>query len=375
MSNALMKPANQSAGAMDIATSRESADSQTQMIAAKHYPRDEDAASLRILRACERRGLAESAVYSYKKGDGVIEGASIRLAEVIAQNWGNLDCGWRVLRATETESEVQAHAWDLETNTRKVIVFNVPHFRQTRTGGYLLKDPREIYELQANNAARRIRACILSLIPGDITESAVAACEATMSKAIGKGLPERIKDIVEMFAGPGMLVTESMLEARLQTKRAAWTAAQVGQMGKLFVAIRDGFVNREDIPEFNVGQASQVQTEDTDTRHAEAVKPEPKTKEETPVVIFSPDEHAAEIGALKQRGLLATEALANDVDAQMEFSTIWDQISDVKNVTALKAIGGDIKKTGERFGDSLATMRDWYSWRMRELTGKIKVAK
>jgi len=263
MSSGLMKPANAAAGAMEIATSRESADSQTQMIAAKHYPRDENAALSRILRACERRGLAESAVYSYKKGEGVIEGASIRLAEVMAQNWGNLDCGWRVLRSTETESEVQAHAWDLETNTRKVIVFNVPHLRTTKTSSYLLKDPREIYELQANNAARRIRACILSLIPGDITESAVAACEATMSKATGKSLPERITDMVAMFAGPGMLVTESMLEARLQTKRAAWTAVQVGVMGKLFIAIRDGFVNRDDIPEFAVQDAAKEKKADT----------------------------------------------------------------------------------------------------------------
>ena len=256
MNSGLVKPGNTPSGAMEIATSRESADSQTQMIAAKHFPRDEDAALSKILRACERRGLAESAVYSYKKGDGVIEGASIRLAEVMAQNWGNLDCGWRVLRSTETESEVQAHAWDLETNTRKVIVFNVPHLRTTKTSSYILKDPREIYELQANNAARRIRACILSLIPGDITEAAVAACDATMSKAIGKSLPERITDMVAMFAGPGMLVTETMLEARLQTKRTAWTAAQVGQMGKLFIAIRDGFVNRDDIPEFVVQDAA-----------------------------------------------------------------------------------------------------------------------
>ena len=258
-----MKQENASSGAMEIATSRESAESQTQMIAAKRFPRDEDAALSRILRACERRGLAESAVYSYKKGDGVIEGASIRLAEVMAQNWGNLDCGWRVLRSTETESEVQAHAWDLETNTRKVIVFNVPHLRTTKTSSYILKDAREIYELQANNAARRIRACILSLIPGDITEAAVAACEATMSKAIGKSLPERITDMVAMFAGPGMLVTESMIEARLQTKRVAWTAAQVGQMGKLFIAIRDGFVNRDDIPEFVVQDSAKEKKMDT----------------------------------------------------------------------------------------------------------------
>jgi len=235
-------------GAMAIATSRQSADSQTQMIAAKHYPRDENMAMARILKACERKGLAEAAVYSYKKGDSVIEGASIRLAEVMAQNWGNMNCGFTVLDSSETESQVMAFAWDLETNTQKQLTFPVSHLRVTKSSSWLLKDPREIYETVANAAARRVRACILALIPGDVQDAALAACDATLNATTGKDLSQRVADMVAMFDELG--VTEKMIEARLQTPKAAWTSQQVIAMGRLYLSIRDGFLNRNEVPEF-----------------------------------------------------------------------------------------------------------------------------
>jgi len=267
----------QSSGAMAIATSRQSADSQTQMIAAKHYPRDEDAALARILKACGRKALAEAAVYSYKKGDSVVEGASIRLAEVLAQSWGNMNCGFTVLESNELESQVMAFAWDLETNTQKALTFPVAHIRVSGRGERrqvtTLTDPRDIYETVANAAARRVRACILALIPGDIQDAALEACAVTMRQVTGKELPERIVDMVAKFDQMG--ITETMLEARLQTPRAAWTAQQVVQMGKLFLSLRDGFVKQADIPEFADPDIVPV------AKSKEVAKTEPEPKQET----------------------------------------------------------------------------------------------
>ena len=45
-------------------------------------------------------------------------------------------------------------------------------------------EDRDIYELEANMSARRIRACILQMIPGDVTDAAVAACRMTASSGI-----------------------------------------------------------------------------------------------------------------------------------------------------------------------------------------------
>lgn len=59
--------------------------------------------------------------------------------------------------------------------------FQVRHWRDTKSGGYALKDSRDIYEKVANDGARRLRACILAVIPADVVETAVK--EALKAKA------------------------------------------------------------------------------------------------------------------------------------------------------------------------------------------------
>ncbi|BBP87435.1 hypothetical protein BsIDN1_10530 [Bacillus safensis] len=68
--------------------SRQAQEVQAAMVVAKKFPRDVYAAFERIKKACERKLLAESAVYEYPKGGSKISGPSIRLAEALAQNWG-----------------------------------------------------------------------------------------------------------------------------------------------------------------------------------------------------------------------------------------------------------------------------------------------
>src|SRR5262245_50625006 len=72
---------------------REVAEVQAAMAIAQKFPRNPIAAVDRILNECTRVGLAESAVYSFSRGGADIMGPSIRLAEVLARNWGNLSCG------------------------------------------------------------------------------------------------------------------------------------------------------------------------------------------------------------------------------------------------------------------------------------------
>ena len=162
---------------------RVSQEVQAQVVMAKRFPRDETAAAARILKACKRRSLAEQSQYSYTKGGTSINGPSIRLAEAMAQAWGNLDFGWQELERRPGESLVEAFCWDIETNTRRKQKFTVKHMRDTRSGGKPLKDEREIYEHIANQASRRLRACILSVIPGDVADDAVLSatrrCKAT----------------------------------------------------------------------------------------------------------------------------------------------------------------------------------------------------
>ena len=109
--------------------SREMEEVKGQIFMARQFPRNVFQAEQRILDACKRPSLAETAVYSYPRGGTRVEGPSIRLAEVLAQNWGNIAFGIKELEQRPGESVAMAYAWDLETNVRQEKVFTVPHSR------------------------------------------------------------------------------------------------------------------------------------------------------------------------------------------------------------------------------------------------------
>ena len=77
--------------AQAMATTRQAQEVQAAMIVAKRFPRNEEQSMDRILNACTRQSLAESAIYSYTRGGQEITGPSIRLAECIAQNRADLE--------------------------------------------------------------------------------------------------------------------------------------------------------------------------------------------------------------------------------------------------------------------------------------------
>jgi len=224
--------------ALVVATSQKGiAEVQAAMLVAQRFPRDVLECRDRIIRACQRPGLAEGAMYSYARGGTDITGPSIRLAEAIAQEWGNLDFGFRVIEQRPGESTVETFAWDLERNTRQTRTFQVPHKRYTKRGTYALEDPRDIYEMEANQGARRLRACILGIIPGDIVEDAIKECEETL-RAKADTSPENLKKMLATFEKYG--VTKEQVEARLQRKVEAITPVQMVGLIKVKNSLKDG---------------------------------------------------------------------------------------------------------------------------------------
>ena len=216
---------------------REVGEVQAALVIAKRFPRDERAAVDRILTACGRQRLAESAAYEYARGGQAITGPSIRLAEALAVNWGNMLSGVTELSRSGGVSECLAFAWDLETNTRDEKRFHVKHWRDTKKGGYALTDERDIYELVANSGARRKRACILSIIPGDVQEAALDQCAATLSAKVDV-TPERIASMVEAFEKFG--VSRAMIEKRVQRRLDTITPGLMLQLGRIYTSLADG---------------------------------------------------------------------------------------------------------------------------------------
>ena len=221
-----------------VASTRAAQEIQAAMIIAKRCPRDIEAAYARIIQACRRARFAENALYEYPRGGTQITGPSIRMAELLAQNWGNLDFGIIELEQRDGESTTMAYAWDLETNTRQTKIFQVKHERKARGGITKLDDPRDIYELVANMGARRMRACILGVIPGDIVDAAIEACELTLKTAEKEPLIDRVRKMSAAFLENG--VSAELLERRLGHKLAATSEIEMVRLRKIYVSLRDG---------------------------------------------------------------------------------------------------------------------------------------
>lgn len=222
--------------------SRELAEMQTKYMMAERFPRDERAAMDRVINAFSRTRLAERASYEYARGGSDISGPSIHSAQAIAQQWGNVEMGWReISRGVGIDgvpySEVEAFALDLQARVPSRIQFIVRHWRDTKKGGYALKDERDIYELCANMAQRRKRACILAILPQDVIDTAMEQAELTLKAKADTG-PEAMTKMVDAFGAYG--VTKEQIEKLIQRRLDAITAAQVIRLKRIYTSLRDG---------------------------------------------------------------------------------------------------------------------------------------
>lgn len=230
----------------EMMISRQAQEVQAAMVVAKKFPRDEYASIEKIKRTCQRSTLAEQAIYSYPKGGQNVSGPSVRLAEALAQNWGNIDYGIIELDQKDGKSEMMAYAWDLETNTRVTKIFNVEHKRDTKKGSYVLTDSRDIYEATANFGARRMRACILGVIPGDVVDMAVNECKETQKKGYGE-LPsqEKINKIEKLFK-KDFGVTKAQIEAYAGRNMGDFGADECTDLWGVYTALKNAQAKVED---------------------------------------------------------------------------------------------------------------------------------
>lgn len=247
----------ESLGAKQV-QSREMAETQAKYMMAQHFPRDVIGNMDKILNAFTRPNLAEKSQYQFARGGSDIVGPSIRAAEAIAQQWGNMEFGFRELARNVGAdgvpfSDVEAFAIDLESRNRRPLQFIVKHWRDTKGGGYKLKDERDIYELIANQAQRRVRACILAMIPGDVIDGAMQQAEVTLRTKADTS-PEAMAKMVEAFAPFG--VTKEHIEKRIQRRLDTIQPAQVVMLKRVYASLRDDMSTPGDWFDIEPGQAA-----------------------------------------------------------------------------------------------------------------------
>ena len=225
-------------GTVAIEASRAIAEAQGKLVIAKRFPRDEVAAFAKAMEACQRPAMAEKAFYSFPRGGPKVEGPTIRFAEELARCWGNIDYGIKELSQDYGKSEMQAYAWDLETNAQSVQNFTNPHQREVGKKMQTLTSQRDIYENNANMATRRLRSRILAILPSWFVEECIAECKRTIAGNNDTPLIDRVKKMVLQFAKLG--VTQEQIEARLKHKVDTMTIDDFTDYIGIYNAIKNG---------------------------------------------------------------------------------------------------------------------------------------
>lgn len=225
-------------GTVAIEASRAIAEAQGKLVIAKRFPRNEVEAYAKAMEACQRPTMAAKAFYSFPRGGQTVAGPTIRFAEELARCWGNIDYGIKELSQDDGKSEMQAYAWDLETNAQSVQNFTNPHQREQGKKMVALTSQRDIYENNANMATRRLRSRILAILPSWFVEDAIEECKKTLAGHNDAPLIDRVKKMVVQFAKMG--VTQEQIEKRLKRKIDTMNADDFTTFIGIYNAIKQG---------------------------------------------------------------------------------------------------------------------------------------
>lgn len=210
---------------------------------AREFPRDIEGAVVRMRQACGTQALANRAFYSLPRAGGRVEGSTVHLARELASCWGNIDYGIRELRRDDEagESEMQAWAWDQETNVRSSRSFVVPHARMKNKRREALTDLGDIANNNNSVAARAVRETIFTVLPVWFVAEAEDIANAVLrgEHPSNQQQPQdAAEQIVSGFAGWG--VSLSQLEGYVGLPREEWTPQTIGALRVLGGEINRG---------------------------------------------------------------------------------------------------------------------------------------
>lgn len=215
---------------------------QSAIVIAKRFPRSEDGAFEKLMKAASRPAFAEDAAYSFPRGGATVSGPSINLAREAARVWGNIRYGLEIIRDDEESRQIRGWAWDVETNTKTTAEdeFKKLVQRKQKGGGtlWVKPDERDLRELTNRRGAILMRNCLLQLLPKDLVEDALSRCAATLQGKAKEDPDGARKKIILAFSE--LNVTPEMLEAKIGHALAQCSPAEIAELRQIYKSIADG---------------------------------------------------------------------------------------------------------------------------------------
>lgn len=212
--------------------------------------------------------------------DQMISGLSVRMAEIIANAWGNLRVATRIIGNDGKTITAQAVCHDLETNV--AISQEVKRSILTKKGYTFSQDMQVV----TGNAAAAIafRNAVLKVIPKAVTKRVI---EEVRKVAMGRALDlETQRQTLIQYFGK-FNVTEQMIFDLLQiTKREELDKERVFVLKGLYNAIKEGDTTVQEafvkpVEERKVAEEAKKKSEQVKNRAAEAMKKQGKADDAT----------------------------------------------------------------------------------------------
>lgn len=259
-------------------------------------PRDEEKVLASILQTCRRPSFAEIAIWEKKIGSRFEKGPSVRLAEVIAQKFGNFEIGYQIIpeASNEKQTTVRVFAWDLETNYCIAPEITVQHKFPGKNKDYLTAVD-DIYKVVASAISKKQRDCIFKIVPRDLVDLAFEECLKTLSGV--KDLKPVLERLKVTFLDVG--ITQAHLENYQGKMFKDFTASDVSELRAVFSALRSGDMTADEVKNFKreeddnpkpKGKAKAAAAEKT----AQNVEPAPSLDAGTAISV-SPSEPAIDV--------------------------------------------------------------------------------
>lgn len=211
---------------------------QSAIIVARNFPRNEDAAFEKLMKACKRSAFAEDAAYSYPRGGEKVEGPSVNLAREAARVWGNIRHGVEVIRDDENSRQIRAFSWDMETNVKITAEDDFAKLIYRKKGGWQIPDERDLRELTNRRGAILKRNCILETLPKDLIENALLECKKTLQSGAQQDPDGARKKLILAFSE--LNVTPEMLEKKLGHPLVQCSPSEIVELRAIYKSIDDG---------------------------------------------------------------------------------------------------------------------------------------
>ena len=221
-----------------------------QIATAKTYPRDVQDALKRIKDiATLDTETAEDCFYALRRQGSLIEGVSVRLAEIIAGAWGNLRVQTRIIGNDGRTITAQGICHDLETNL--AVSVEVKR-RITDKYGKTYSDDMQV---MTGNAASAIafRNAVLKVVPKAVTKRVI---NEVKDVAVGRSmdLESRRQNMLAYYSKIGVGEADILKYCGVKTPEEI-TGEMIFELSGLKNAIKEGTTTVQEVFRANVADA------------------------------------------------------------------------------------------------------------------------